>query len=82
MPTSDNTFVLASGTVLFGIAVIPPSEAVTIGQIMVAGAAGPAGAAGVFAAIGRYCGHQGSREEVGNCIDLLKANKQRYKVRN
>jgi hypothetical protein len=49
-----NALVLAISSSLFGPVVIPPDEAVTIGQVMGASAAGAIGAAIVFAAVGRF----------------------------
>jgi Family of unknown function (DUF6069) len=49
-----NALVLAISSSLIGPVVIPPDEAVTIGQVMGASAAGAIGAAIVFAAVGRF----------------------------
>jgi hypothetical protein len=57
LSTSANAFVLAGASSLFGPVIIPPEEAVTIGQVMGASTAGAVGAAVVFAAIGRFTRH-------------------------
>jgi hypothetical protein len=54
MSASVNALVLAIASSLFGPVVIPPDEAVTIGQVMGASAAGAIGAAVVFGAVGRF----------------------------
>jgi hypothetical protein len=54
LSASVNPLVLAIASSLFGPVVIPPDEAVTIGQVMGASAAGAIGAAVVFAAVSRF----------------------------
>ena len=49
-----NALVLAVASSLFGPVVIPPDEAVTSGQVMVASVAGAVGAAVIFAIIRRF----------------------------
>lgn len=49
-----NSLVLAVASHLFGPVVIPSDESVTFGQVMAASVAGAAGAAVVFAVIGRF----------------------------
>ena len=49
-----NVLVLAVASSLFGPVVIPPEEAVTFGQVIAASVAGAAGAAVIFAIIGRF----------------------------
>ena len=49
-----NALVLAVASSLFGPVVIPPDEALTIGQVMGTSAAGAVGAAVVFAVICRF----------------------------
>ena len=53
LAASVNALVLAIASSLFGPVIIPPDEAVTMGQVMGASAAGAVGAAVVFAAVGR-----------------------------
>jgi putative exporter of polyketide antibiotics len=50
---SVNALVLAIASSLFGPVVIPPDEAVTLGQVVGASVAGAVGAAAMFAVIGR-----------------------------
>jgi hypothetical protein len=57
LSASANALVLAGASSLFGPVIIPPDEAVTIGQVMGASTAGAVGAAVVFAAIGRFTRH-------------------------
>jgi Family of unknown function (DUF6069) len=49
-----NALVLAVASSLFGPVVIPPDEAVTLGQVTVASVAGAVGAAVIFAVICRF----------------------------
>ena len=54
LSASVNALVLAGASSLFGTVVIPPDEAVTIGQVVGASAAGAVGAAVVFAGVVRF----------------------------
>lgn len=54
LSASLNALVLAIASSLLGPVVIPPDEAVTIGQVVVASAAGAIGAAVVFGIVGRF----------------------------
>ncbi len=54
LSASVNALGLAIASSLFGPVVIPPDEAVTIGQVMGASAAGAIGAAVVFAAVSQF----------------------------
>ena len=54
LSAGSNALMLAIASSLFGPVVIPPDEAITIGQVMGASAAGSVGAAVVFAAVGRF----------------------------
>ena len=51
LSASTNALVLAGASSLVGPVIIPPDEAVTIGQVMGASTAGAVGAAVVFAAV-------------------------------
>src|SRR3712207_1180250 len=54
LSAGGNALVLAISSSLFGPVVIPPDEAMTIGQVMGTSAAGAVGAAVVFAAVSRF----------------------------
>jgi hypothetical protein len=54
LSASVNALVLAGASSLFGTVVIPPDEAVTIGQVVGASAAGAVGAAVAFAGVVRF----------------------------
>ncbi len=54
LSASANALVLAGASSLFGTVVIPPDEAVTIGQVTSASTAGAVGAAAFFAVINRF----------------------------
>ena len=53
LSAGGNALVFAISSSLFGPVVIPPGEAITIGQVTGASAAGAIGAAVAFAAVGR-----------------------------